>query len=179
MPIGNEGIRIPTAAAQTQWWVSWVDLARSGRSSVGSALNGGDITVGNMFFFLRDVTVTGIRFYANFPSYPRDIKCGMWNITQASAELANKTVTVSAEGVYIATFAPPYATGMFDTTAVAANRRYAEVDCAQFNNTNQVMNGPSIYLYTPKSYGNGAGGYSCPGSIGAANYPFPIEPIIT
>jgi hypothetical protein len=186
MGIGNEGVRIPTAAAQTQWWLSWVELAKSGRSSVGSALNGGNETVGCMFFFLRAVTVTGIRFYANFPTYPRNVKCGFWNIDQA-AELANQTVTVTAEGEYIATFAAPYvvpanrvgdqyAVGMYDTTG-GASARYTEVDYVQFNSISNVMNGPSVFLFIAKSYGGP--GYLVPGSNGAADYPFPVEPIIT
>lgn len=171
------------SASQTQWWLSHVELTKNYGGTAAATLNSGNETVGCMFNLLRGVTITGIRFYATFASYNKSVKCGLWNITQGNVELANQTVTVTAAGIYTATFASPYvvpnnrigdqyAVGMWETTGTS----YTEMDSISFNNINNVMNGPSVFVYAFNSY-NGPG-YTCPGSTGAALLPFPIEPII-
>lgn len=55
------------------------------------------------------VKITGIRFYAKFDvgTYPKSVRVNLYNNLGFGA-LATATTTVTAEGVYTATFAVPY-----------------------------------------------------------------------
>jgi hypothetical protein len=80
------------------------NLHGSGSTSMGSSAS---FTQAVSIAPLRELTMTGLRFWCNFPS-PTDMKASLWESTGGS-RVADGTATIAAaDGFYVVSFSTPY-----------------------------------------------------------------------
>ena len=164
-----------------QWWYSFVDACVADPTLV--PVNTDPYTTGSRFIVVRPVKVTGVRFYANLSSYPKDATVDLWDA--AGTSLATATVSVAASGLVEASFASAYtvpAEKVLTNLTVSVYILGNQVICGTpgYRPSAAAQNGPNVVIF-----GDGGpvdsyptAGYARPTRDTSSWWKPPIEPIL-